>query len=177
LIKRAVGQDRFWQAPTGFKVGSSSVDMANRWACILATGLGCGYIPIAPGTVGSLIGVFCYLVLHRFFSDWVNVIFLVCLFVIGVFVSGMAEKTFQETDARAIIIDEIHGMFLTLLLLPKQVYLIAAFVLFRGFDIFKPFPARLVEQRMNGGLAIMLDDIVAAGYTVLILHAFDFAMR
>jgi len=147
--------------------------MLNRWACILATGLGCGYVPVAPGTVGSLVGVLFYLVFNSLSSFWVNVFFLVCLFAIGIYVSGMAEKALQEKDARAIVIDEIHGMFLTLLLLPKQTYLVVAFVLFRVFDILKPFPARLVEQRMRGGLAIMVDDVVAAGYAILTLYAFD----
>ena len=151
--------------------------MANRWACILATGLGCGYAPVAPGTVGSLVGVLFYLVLNSLSIFWVNVLFLVCLFVIGVYVSGLAEKAFQETDAKAIVIDEIHGMFLTFLLLPKQTYMVAAFVLFRGFDILKPFPARLVERRMRGGLAIMMDDVVAAGYTILVLQVFDLVIR
>ncbi len=146
--------------------------MLNRWACILATGFGCGHVPIAPGTAGSLVGVLIYLPLNSLSSFWMNVLFLGCLFIIGIYVSGLAEKVFQEKDSGVIVIDEICGMLLTLLLLPKVTYLAAAFVLFRIFDILKPFPVRMVEQKMRGGLAIMLDDAVAAGYTVLILHAF-----
>jgi phosphatidylglycerophosphatase A len=157
--------------------GPPHFNMLNRWACILATGLGCGYVPVAPGTVGSLVGVLFYLVFNSLSSFWVNVFFLVCLFAMGVYVSGMAEEIFQETDAKAIVIDEIHGMFLTLLLLPEPSYMVAAFVLFRGFDILKPFPARLVEQKMRGGFAIMMDDVVAAGYAILILHVFDRFIR
>jgi phosphatidylglycerophosphatase A len=127
--------------------------------------------------VGSLVGVFFYWVLNSLSSFWVNVLFLICLFLVGVYVSGVAEQAFQETDAKAIVIDEIHGMFLTLLLLPKPSYMVAAFVLFRGFDILKPFPARLVEQRMREGLAIMMDDVVAAGYAILVLHVFDLVIR
>ncbi len=106
-----------------------------------------------------------------------NVFFLGCLFIIGIYVSGLAEKVFQETDAKVIVIDEIYGMVLTLLLLPKATYLVAAFVLFRVFDILKPFPVGMVEQKMRGGLAIMLDDVVAAGYTVFILRAFNLFLR
>jgi phosphatidylglycerophosphatase A len=151
--------------------------MLNRWACILATGFGCGHVPVAPGTMGSLVGVLIYLLLNGLSSFLTNFLALGCLFILGVYTSGMAEKVFQVTDAKAIVIDEICGMVLTLLFLPKPSYLVAAFFLFRGFDIFKPFPARLVEEKMHGGLAIMLDDVVAAGYTVLILHAFDRFMR
>ena len=151
--------------------------MVKRWACILATGFGCGYVPVAPGTAGSLVGVLIYLLLASFSTFVVKILFAGCLFILGIFVSGMAEKVFRETDARAIVIDEISGMFLTLLLLPRQVYLPLAFVLFRGLDIFKPFPAGMVERKMSGGLAIMLDDVVAAGYTILILNGFDFLIR
>jgi phosphatidylglycerophosphatase A len=62
-------------------------------------------------------------------------------------------------------------------LIPKATYLIAAFILFRLFDILKPFPVALVEQKMRGGVAIMLDDVVAAGYTVLILRVFNLVIR
>ena len=151
--------------------------MVSRWACILATGFGCGHAPVAPGTVGSLFGVLIYLLLASLFPFIVNILFLGCLFLVGVSVSGVAEKIFRETDARAIVIDEIHGMVLTLLLLPRQAYLPVAFVLFRVLDIFKPFPAGMVERKMSGGLAIMLDDVVAAGYTILILNGFDLLIR
>ena len=151
--------------------------MVKRWACILATGFGCGYVPVAPGTVGSLVGVLIYLLLASLSTFAVNILFAGCLFIVGVYVTGMAEKVFRVTDARAIVIDEISGMLLTLLLLPGQVYLPAAFILFRGLDILKPFPIRVVERKMSGGLAIMLDDVVAAGYTILILNGFDFLIR
>jgi phosphatidylglycerophosphatase A len=143
----------------------------------LATGFGCGHAPVAPGTVGSLFGVLIYLLLASLFPFIVNILFLGCLFLVGVSVSGVAEKIFRETDARAIVIDEIHGMILTLLLLPRQAYLPVAFVLFRVLDIFKPFPAGMVERKMSGGLAIMLDDVVAAGYAILILNGFDLLIR
>ncbi|MCI0525891.1 MAG: phosphatidylglycerophosphatase A, partial [Nitrospira sp.] len=100
--------------------------MLNRWACILATGFGCGYVPIAPGTAGSLVGVLIYLFLNSLSSFWMNVLFLGCLFIIGIYVSGLAEKGFQEKDSGVIVIDEICGMLLTLLLLPKVTYLAAA---------------------------------------------------
>lgn len=134
-------------------------------------------MPIAPGTVGSLVGVLIYLLLNSLSSFWVNALFLGCLFIMGVYVSGLTEKVLQEKDARVIVIDEIYGMLLTLLLLPKATYLAAAFILFRIFDILKPFPAGMVEQKIQSGLAIMLDDVVAAGYTIIILHVFNLAIQ
>lgn len=151
--------------------------MWNRWACLLATGFGCGHVPVAPGTVGSLAGVLIYLLLNSLFSLGVNILLLGCLFSLGVYVSGTAEKIFQETDARVIVIDEILGMILTLLLVPRKVYLPVAFVLFRALDILKPFPAGIVEQKMRGGLAIMLDDVIAAGYTIFLLNVVDYFIR
>jgi phosphatidylglycerophosphatase A len=143
----------------------------------LATGFGCGNVPIAPGTVGSLAGVLIYLLLNNLSSFWMDVIFLGSLFMVGIYVSGVAERVFQERDAGVIVIDEIYGMVLTLLLLPNARYLVAAFVLFRIFDILKPFPVGMVERKVWGGLGIMLDDVVAAGYTVLILHGFHLIVR
>jgi phosphatidylglycerophosphatase A len=143
----------------------------------LATGFGFGYVPVASGTVGSLMGILIYLFLNSFSSFWANVLFLGCLFITGVYVSGLTERVLHETDARVIVIDEIYGMVLTLLLIPKATYLVAAFFLFRLFDILKPFPVGMVERKMRGGLAIMLDDVVAAGYTVLILQVFNLVIR
>jgi phosphatidylglycerophosphatase A len=151
--------------------------MSNRWACILATGVGCGRVPIAPGTVGSLAGVLIFLLLSSLSTFVVNLFFAGCLFVIGIFASEAAEKVFREKDSRMIVIDEIHGMLLTLLLLPGLAYLPFAFILFRGLDILKPFPAGMVERKMSGGLAIMLDDVIAAGYTILILNGVALFIR
>lgn len=151
----------------------SSAEALNRWACRLATGFGCGYSPYAPGTVGSLVGVLLYLPLNGLFAFWINVLIVSGLFVVGVYFSGLAERALQERDSRVIVIDEIHGMFLTLLLIPGQTYILAAFILFRALDILKPFPAGWMERKMKGGWAIMMDDVIAAVYTIFILHEFD----
>ena len=147
--------------------------MANRWACILATGFGCGYAPVASGTAGSLAGLILYLLLGRY-SFWANLLFIVFLFGVGVYVSGLAERSFQRIDPGEIVIDEILGMVLVLSLLPAATYgyWLAAFVLFRVLDIVKPYPANVIERSLKGGWGIMLDDVVAAGYAILILHAF-----
>jgi phosphatidylglycerophosphatase A len=97
--------------------------------------------------------------------------FLLTLFLIGCYTAGIAEKTLKAKDSRHIVIDEIHGMLLTLWALPHSFsFLITGFLLFRLFDIWKPFPGRYLEQRAPGGWGVMLDDTVAALYANGILQ-------
>lgn len=152
------------QVGTGYLMGS-------RWVRLLATGFGCGYSPVAPGTVGSLAGLLLYLGLGRY-SFAANLVFVVVLFAAGVYICGAAEKAFKRTDPGEIVLDEIHGMVLALSLLPSAAYWPAAFVLFRALDVLKPFPAGMLERTLKGGWGIMLDDVVAAIYTVLVLAAY-----
>ncbi len=137
---------------------------------MIATGFGSGYSPIASGTAGSLVGLLIYLGLKDL-SSLHYFIVLVALFIIGCYTSGVAEKTFGEKDSGRIVIDEIHGMLLTLWTLPQSTsYVIMGFFLFRLFDIWKPFPARTLEKRVPGGLGVMLDDTAAALYANGILQ-------
>ena len=89
---------------------------------------------------------------------------------LGIWVAGRAEETLKIIDPRPIVIDEIVGMWISLLLLPNRIsYFLAAFILFRLFDIIKPFPARQAEY-LRGGWGIMLDDVVAGLYTTALLQ-------
>jgi len=135
-----------------------------RWARWVAIGLGVGYVPIAPGTAGSLLGVLFYLVIFRRFSPWFYGLVLLGLLVLGWYTSGLAEQAFQRTDPHQIVIDEILGMLLTYFLLPMSLSgMIVGFVFFRLFDVSKPPPLRSI-QRWPGGAGIMLDDVGAAFY-------------
>ena len=137
---------------------------------MIATGFGSGYSPIASGTAGSLVGLLIYLGL-RDLSSLHYFIILVAFFIIGCYTSGVAEKTFREKDSSRIVIDEIHGMLLTLWTLPQTtLYVIVGFFLFRLFDIWKPFPARYLEKKVPGGFGVMLDDTAAALYANGILQ-------
>ena len=135
----------------------------------LATGFGVGYLPLVPGTWGSLLG----LLLTWFFvpvSLW-SILIWVLVLIIGAVVSTTAEKDLGH-DARPIVIDEIMGMGLALLLAPKRiVYYVIAFVLFRLFDIVKPFPARQAE-RLPGGWGVMVDDLVAGVYANMVVQIY-----
>ncbi len=128
-----------------------------------------GYIPFAPGTFGSLIG----LILFTLFRP--SVVFLAFIilagFLLGVYVSSIAEHVFNEKDSGKIVIDEAVGILVSFLFLPSAAtYLVAAFLLFRTFDIIKPFPIRYAEKKFRHGFGIMIDDIIAGIYTNIFLH-------
>jgi phosphatidylglycerophosphatase A len=129
-----------------------------------------------PGTVGSVVGIGIYLVLVRLnvlseacSTGWPVV--LAVVFVAGVLSARRCELIFGA-DNRRIVIDEIWGMMIAVFLLPVSwSWLLAAFLIFRLFDIIKPFPARRVES-VSGGFGVMLDDGFAGLYTNLILQAY-----
>lgn len=146
---------------------------------VLASGLGTGFSPLAPGTVGSLLGgvVYWYAMPdHLDFRGWAAYVLIVIAgFFLGVFVSGRAEA-FWGHDARRIVIDEVVGMWATMAFLPTDhgqaealCLLLAGFLLFRGLDIWKPFPVRQ-SQALPGGWGVMVDDLLAAVYANLVLQ-------
>lgn len=140
-----------------------------RWATWIATGGGIGYFPVFPGTIGSLVGLLLFLPLQDL-SFEAYVLFLFGLFGLGVYTSSLSEQHFQKKDAGEIVIDEIHAMLLVPFLLPPHPYWwVAGFVVFRFFDIFKPPPIRVFEK-MPKGWGVMMDDLVAALYTVISLR-------
>ncbi|MFH1354789.1 MAG: phosphatidylglycerophosphatase A [Candidatus Omnitrophota bacterium] len=127
-----------------------------------------GYLPWVPGTFGSLGGV----LLFYLFKDSRVAYGLVTglVIILGFLFSGEAEKIFKAKDHKCIVIDEVSGMLLSLLFLPYDIRLvIAAFLIFRILDIFKPYPAGRLEN-LKAGLGVMSDDIVAGIYTNIILQ-------
>ncbi|MEW6379022.1 MAG: phosphatidylglycerophosphatase A [bacterium] len=135
----------------------------------IATGLGLGYSPIVSGTVGSLGGVALFGLLHLL--PWhLYLITVAGLFFMGIWAADRAEAVFKEKDSGFIVIDEIVGFLITAFLLPwNWLSMTAAFVLFRIFDILKPFPWRSAEK-LPGGLGIMLDDAGVGIYANLLLQ-------
>ena len=141
----------------------------------IATGLGAGYFPVAPGTAGSLVGLALVIALRQTSLDraglavWLAALAAV-VFAVGVWSAGKAEKAFGRVDPGQVVIDEILGQIITFVGTPRisRVGLIAGFILFRLFDIIKPFPARRAE-RFPAGWGIMLDDGVAGLYSLIAL--------
>ena len=132
---------------------------------IIATVLLSGYFPVAPGTVGSFVS----LLIYWFFvpNNFILIFLIVLFFIIGVFASEKNKKNLGK-DPSVVVIDEAVGMWISVAFLPKKaLILIAAFFIFRLMDIIKPPPARYFD-RLKGGFAIMMDDVVAGVYANII---------
>jgi phosphatidylglycerophosphatase A len=141
----------------------------DRILTVVATGGFAGYAGIIPGTVGSLVGLLLYLPLTPS-PVLVRVVAAVAVFFLGVFASSRMEEIWRIKDPKPVVIDEIVGMWVSLLFVPHNVaYFLGAFVLFRLFDVVKPFPARQAEL-LKGGWGIMLDDVVAGIYASATIH-------
>jgi phosphatidylglycerophosphatase A len=137
----------------------------------IATGGYVGYAPTAPGTWGTLIA-FPIHILICMLSPLGYIIALAAIFFIAVITSGGAEKIIDRKDPGVIVIDEVIGMLIALIGAPAiPVVWFIAFLLFRFFDIVKPFPVSWPDKHLNGGLGIVLDDILAGLYTLLVLQA------
>jgi phosphatidylglycerophosphatase A len=138
-------------------------------ALLLATALGVGYIPFAPGTFGSAVGLLLWAVLPP--SAYVQGGAIVVLFIAGSWSGSIAERHFGRSDPGQVVIDEVMGMLITLFLNPVGwAGAACAFLLFRAADIVKPYPANRLE-RLHGGIGVMADDGMAAIYANLALRA------
>lgn len=146
------------------------VSEKHNWHYALATFFYVGRFPVMPGTAGSAVGFFLFLGLHLFFhSRLIFVLLALGLFFIGVYVSGRVQTEMGKRDPKCVVIDEVAGIFIALLFLPKLSFigLSSAFILFRLFDIFKLFLIRRLED-IQGGWGIMLDDALAGIYAGVI---------
>ncbi|EKD51840.1 MAG: hypothetical protein ACD_62C00170G0014 [uncultured bacterium] len=139
---------------------------------ILASGLGLGYLPLAPGTFGTVLGsVIFYLVRMQSHAWLINLTLVVVLF--SLVIAHLAEKEFGEKDCQKIVIDEVAGVLVCYLFVPYSLFnLVMGFILFRLFDIAKIFPARQAQDHLDGGLAVVGDDLVAGVQAGLLLLFF-----
>ena len=141
-----------------------------RFAVFLATVAYCGYFPIAPGTIGSAAGLIVYLLVWWTQSSALEAALIVAVFIAGAWAGTVAERYFGGIDPGPVVIDEVLGMLITLAFIrvgwPGA---LAGFVLFRIFDVIKPFPANRLE-RLHGGVGVMADDAMAAVYANLSLR-------
>lgn len=149
--------------------GQSRFRLMNPWH-LLALGFGSGLVPWAPGTVGTLFGWLIYVAVRPQLTDqhWIGV--LVAGFLLGVVACHKAGRDVGVADHGSIVWDEIVAIWLVLLFTPPLFdWQLAAFVLFRTFDIFKLPPCDWIDRHMKNGLGVMLDDIVAALYALAAL--------
>jgi phosphatidylglycerophosphatase A len=140
-------------------------------AIACSTALGVGYVPIAPGTFGSLAGLVVWYALPA--SAWVHAIAIALIFAAGVWSATAAGRYFGSGDPGPVVIDEVMGMLLTMFLNPGDWgTAVLGLLLFRAFDIIKPYPANRLE-RLHGGLGVMADDAMAAVYANLALRVYS----
>src|SRR2546427_6160166 len=138
-------------------------------ALFVATVCGVGYIPFASGTFGSVVGLLMWRLLPA--TTIAQGVAIVAIFALGSWCGGVAERHFGRTDPRQVVIDEVMGMLITLFMDPVG-WLGAAvgFLVFRVFDVVKPWPSNRLEQ-LHGGIGVMADDGMAAIYANLALRA------
>jgi phosphatidylglycerophosphatase A len=135
----------------------------------LALGFGSGLAPVAPGTFGSLVGLLLALAVAPL-GWWVAFAVAAGAAVAGVWICGESARRLGVHDHSAIVWDEVAGMMIVMLAAPPTLWgTVAAFTLFRLFDVWKPWPIREVDHGMRGGAGIMLDDILAALLAVAVL--------
>ena len=169
---------------TAGAIPQSKKSSADYVALAVAT-CGVGYLPLAPGTWGSLLALVFYFVLHR---QWfpqtdlppsaiytfllVQLVTVLAVTVIGTWAASRTERVLRIKDPGKVVVDEVAGQLIALLAVPAGIWrgfpvtVLSAFILFRLFDIVKPYPARKLEA-MHGGLGIMADDLVAGLYAFL----------
>ena len=134
---------------------------------MLASVFGAGYAPVASGTVGSFVTVVAIWLLPL--TPLRIAIALVVVILVGIWAGSRVERVLGKKDPGVIVIDEVAGMLLSVILLPRTIpVLITAFLLFRLFDIWKPFPAR-ESQALTGGVGVMVDDLIAGFYTLILI--------
>ena len=136
----------------------------------LALGFGSGYVPKLPGTAGTLVGVLLYFIMQP-----LNIIIYLgitfSLLLIGIWLCGKTAADLGVHDHSSIVWDEIVGYLITMIMAPSGwIWMLAGFVLFRFFDICKPWPVSWADKKLGGGLGIMLDDVIAAIYGLVVLQ-------
>ena len=165
---------------------------AGDYVALAIATVGVGYFPIAPGTVGSMVGVGLYLAVWRWlygileanasrgrlnllyiFTPQLAVMLLVIFVVtvVGIWAATRVEKASQKKDPSIVVIDEVAGQMIALLSGPFWIHtwwsVLSAFILFRAFDIWKPYPIRRLEE-LESGLGIMADDVLAGIYALIV---------
>lgn len=138
---------------------------------LIATWFGCGLLPGAPGTWGSLAALPFAWAIGSLAGAWGLLCAIIAMFALGTWAAARYTRAAGLKDSQNIVIDEVAGQWLALLLVPlNPLAYIAAFVLFRIFDIWKPWPANWADRNIPGGFGIMLDDMIAGAYAFMMIQ-------
>lgn len=143
----------------------------------LSLGFGSGLSPYAPGTMGTLVAIPLYLLLSQLELLTYSIV-VVAGFLIGIYLCDKTSKALGVHDHSGIVWDEFIGYWITMIAIPAVTWqwILAGFVLFRFFDIAKPWPVKVADKRVPGGFGIMLDDLLAGLYALACIQAFWFLM-
>tara|TARA_B110000438_G_C15487151_1_gene509839 strand:- start:43 stop:498 length:456 start_codon:yes stop_codon:yes gene_type:complete len=137
---------------------------------------GIGFIPFASGTFGSLAGLIIGYALNLINY---NLFFLIIpmLFILGVIASNTYQKQTGEKDSSVIVIDEVVGQLIAMMFVMDDYILVfISFIIFRLFDIYKPWPASYADKKMTGGFGVMLDDVFAGIYTAIFIFLISYLL-
>ena len=141
----------------------------------LATLGGLGLFPIGPGTVGSIFGWFIFIAVSHLISAISLVILTIFVIIFSVFISSIVTKDLIEKDHKSIVIDELAGIWLAMIPVifiastqyERSIYALLALIIFRIFDISKPFPISYIDKNFKNGLGVVLDDLIAAIFAAI----------
>ena len=141
---------------------------------LISTWFGIGLIPLAPGTWGSLAALpIAWLIINHLGQTFL-LVFIILIFILGLWTSEIYSKRTNDMDPKSIVIDEVVGQIVVTTAIPSSFcWFLAAFILFRTFDILKPWPVSWLDKNIKGGLGIMLDDVAAAGYAWIVLFVLN----
>ena len=144
-------------------------------ANFLALGAGSGLAPKAPGTFGTLAAIPIFLLMPKSLPIYIAIVLF--LFALGVWLCDTCANNLGVHDHPAIVFDEWVGYLITMIAAPRSLWIIAlGFVLFRLFDVLKPWPISVADKRMSGGFGIIVDDVIAGLFAAISLHIILFAL-
>jgi len=136
----------------------------------IALGFGSGLMPKAPGTFGTLVAIPLYFLIS-YLDLWLYLLITLVVTIAGVYICNYTSKALGVHDHSGIVIDEIAGYFITMIAVPFDwVWIVLGFLLFRFFDVLKPWPISWLDKNLQGGTGIMLDDVLAGFFALICLH-------
>jgi phosphatidylglycerophosphatase A len=155
---------------TTSQVNPTFKELIKRPVCFLGLGFGSGLAPKAPGTFGTLAALPIYYLMQSL-SVFTYIALTVLAFVIGIWICQKSADWLQKEDPSSVVWDEIVGYLVAMTAAPVGwVWMLIGFILFRVFDIWKPWPIRWFDKNMHGGLGIMVDDVVAGLLVFVVIH-------
>jgi len=137
---------------------------------LISLGFGSGLMPKAPGTFGTLVAIPVFILLSQF-NIWLYCALTLLITVAGIYLCSYTSKALGVHDHSGIVVDEIAGYLITMIAVPADVYwILLGFILFRIFDILKPWPISWIDKNLQGGFGIMFDDVIAGVFSLICLQ-------